>query len=185
MSPPSSISHADLDTELTMLHFGVTASDLHGALCGFLCGGAHADAHNWLGALAIEPVESIAGKAHPMIDRLYAECRDQLDDVELSFEPLLPDVDETLAARAEALVEWCRGFLGGIGLAGADSSSSLSDDGSEILKDFAAIAATHFEFKDAEEDETALYEVIEFIRVGVLLLHTELCAPPGAGATMH
>lgn len=185
MSLTSNISHADLDNELTLFRFGVNASDLHGSLCGFLCGGGHVSAHNWLAALAIEPAQDIASKPHPVIDRLYAECRDQLDDVELGFEPLLPDIDEPLAERAEALVEWCRGFLGGMGLAGVNSSRELSADSTEILKDFAAIAATCFEFKNAEEDENAFSEVIEFIRVGVLLLHTELCAPPGAGATMH
>ena len=43
-----------------------------------------------------------------------------------------------------------------------------------MLADFGRIAASRFDYDDAEEDETALGEVLEFVRVGVLLLRTEL-----------
>jgi len=86
-------------------------------------------------------------------------------------------------------VQWCRGFLGGLGLSGANLESGLSEDGAEILRDFGTIAASRFEYDDAEEDETALTEVLEFIRVGVMLLHAELAPVPeptvGADRNLH
>ena len=47
------------------------------------------------------------------------------------------------------------------------------------------IAASRFEVEDAEEDESALSEVVEFIRVAVLLLHTEIEGGGARRGTVH
>ena len=49
----------------------------------------------------------------------------------------------------------------------------MSDDAQEVLRDFGTVAASSFDFGDAAEDEDALIEVQEFLRVGALLLYTE------------
>jgi uncharacterized protein len=175
----TTISHAELGMALHELEFGVAASDLHGSLTGFLCGGGVASPRNWLQRLEIETDAGIETHARmELLNRLFRDCRAQLDDPGFAFEPLLPGDGEPLVERADALVQWCRGFLGGLGLSGADAGSGLSEDGAEILRDFGTIAASHFEYDDAEEDESALVEVLEFIRVGVLLLHSELVPTP-------
>ena len=120
-----------------------------------------------------------------LLERLYVDCARWLADPELGFEPLLPSETSPVGIRTDALVDWCRGFLGGIGLAGAGQAGALSSEASEILSDFGTIAATRFEYADAEEDENALAEVIEFIRMGALLLHAELHAERRAGRTLH
>jgi len=176
MSADSTVSHAELGAVLTELRVGVGASDLHGSLAGYLCAGGHASAADWLDRLALET--DAAGSRPALLDRLFGECRAQLEDPDLGFQPLLPDEDRPLPERAEELVEWCRGFLGGMGLAGVAQGHALSEDGAEILRDFGTIAGSHFELDDAEEDENALSEVVEFIRIGVLLLHGELNAAP-------
>jgi uncharacterized protein YgfB (UPF0149 family) len=182
------ITHAQLGELLATLRFGVDPSDLHGSLTGYLCAGGRADASGWLAALRLETDEAeaaAAANAAPL-QQLFRECSAWLDDPDLRFEPLLPAADTPLDVRADALVEWCRGFLGGVGLAGKAEADALSPDGAEILRDFGTIAASHFEYSDSEEDENALAEVIEFIRVGVLLLHTELAATSvPAKATVH
>ena len=180
------MTHAQLGELLAALRFGVDPSDLHGSLTGYLCAGGHADAGDGLAALRIEVDAAEAAAGSEPMRRLVRECSAWLDDPELGFEPLLPAADTPVDVRADALVEWCRGFLGGIGLAGAAGAGDVSPDCAEILRDFGTIAASHFEYSDSEEDESALAEVIEFIRVGVLLLHnelTELGVPPTA--TVH
>lgn len=170
----SRISHRDLAETLTRLRAGVSASDLHGSLTGFLCAGGKTTAEAWPGALELD-----AGHAGELLDDafplLYRHCREQLDDSDLGFEPLLPADDVNLADRAEALVEWCRGFLGGVGLASNNlAHGEISEDAREIVQDFSTIAASSFDYGGDEEDETALNEVLEFVRVGVLLLYSEL-----------
>jgi hypothetical protein len=174
----SRISHRDLADTLTRLRAGVSASDLHGSLTGFLCAGGKTTAEAWPSALELD-----AGHAGELLDDafalLYRHCREQLDDSESSFEPLLPEDDVALTERAEALVEWCRGFLGGVGLASAGKAQGeLSEEVREIVQDFSTIAASSFDYDDDEEDETALNEVLEFVRVGVLLLYSELAPAP-------
>ena len=178
MTAAAPITHAELGEVLTALRFGVDASDLHGSLTGYLCAGGQASARDWLAALQLQLDDSeVAAALHSApLQQLFAECSAWLADPDLRFEPLLPAADTPVDVRADALVEWCRGFLGGIGLAGMADAAGLSSDGAEILRDFNTIAASHFEYSDNEEDESALAEVIEFIRVGVLLLHTELAA---------
>jgi uncharacterized protein YgfB (UPF0149 family) len=180
------VSHAELDATLAQARLGVGASDLHGSLAGYLSGGGRAGPRNFLKALQLESGDAHAGdQVHAVLERLYRGCLDQLDDPGLGFAPLLPGDDRALDERADALVEWCRGFLGGFGLAGG-GGRRLSADGSEILGDFGTIAAAPLAVDSAHEDddERALVEVVEFVRVGTLLLHAEVAAqaPPPADA---
>jgi hypothetical protein len=46
-------------------------------------------------------------------------------------------------------------------------------DAREIMADFSAIAGADFSYAGNEEDEEALSEIIEFVRVSVLLLYAE------------
>jgi uncharacterized protein len=176
------ISHAELGADLARLHVSVGASDLHGSLIGYLCAGGRTDAQHWLRALEIDTPPKTAADA--ALERLFAECKTVLDDPELGFEPLLPDAEASIDARADALVEWCRGFLGGLGLGGG-SGTSVSEDAAEILRDLGTIAGSRFEYENAEEDESALAEVVEFVRVGVLLLHAEIDKPQQRDVTLH
>jgi hypothetical protein len=177
------MTHAELATALKTLRLGMGASDLHGSLTGYLCAGGPAGAEEWPRALEIEPeVPSMLNDA--ALRRLYTDCRAQLEDPDLAFEPLLPGSSEPVEQRAEALVEWCRGFLGGVGLSGA-APRGLSTDATEVLSDISRIASSRFDYDDAEEDETALSEVLEFVRVGVLLLHAEMRKPRSARHTVH
>lgn len=181
MSAP--IRHAELGHALATLRLGIGASELHGSLAGFLCAGGVADGADWVDTLQIEHDDFAAADAD-LLARLARECGEQLGDPELGFEPMLPDDAAPLAQRAEAMVEWCRGFLGGVGLAGA-GRAPIGDDAAEILRDFGGIAGSRFDYADADEDEAALIEVLEFVRVGVLLLHGEFTDAPRRRPRLH
>lgn len=184
MSATATITHAQLGQLLARLRLGVDASDLHGSLTGYLCGGGNAGADGWLQALELE-ADRAAIPSNAALTRLYEECAAWFAQPQTAFEPLLPGTGSAMAVRGAALVEWCRGFLGGLGLAGAPARDGWSADASEILREFSAIAGAQFTYGDAEEDETALAEVIEFVRAGALLLHAELTAAAPAHPTVH
>lgn len=170
------LSHVELGRIIEMLKIGANPSDLHGSLIGYLCAGGQAHADQWLQALELT-LETEEKQHSAMLEHIYHYCQSQLNDPDLSFAPLLPDNTMPLKGRAEALVEWCRGFLGGIGLADRGYTATSSAQIMEVLQDFSAIAHTDFEYGDAEQDEASLTEVIEFVRVGVLLLYGELAIP--------
>lgn len=149
------------------------ASDLHGSLSGYLCGGARATAQGWLEALHVD-VEGPADPAHERLDSLYRACLGQFDATPPRIDPLLPDGGTSVALRANGLVEWCRGFLGGVGLSGATARKALSGDAKEILADIGAIAASHVQLADPDDDENAFRDLLEFTRTAVAVLSREL-----------
>jgi hypothetical protein len=185
--PAEPATHAELAEALATMQLGMSASELHGALAGYLAAGGMSPAREWLSALALEEIDDALGDApaRELFDRLFSGCAADLEDPELAFDLLLPDDTEPMGERAIALVDWCRGFLGGLGLAGADLEQGLTSEASEILGDLARIAATRFdEESGGEDDEVAYAEVVEYVRVGVLVLHQELARSPD-DATRH
>ncbi len=151
-------------------------SELHGALCGWLAGGG-ADDPRWPARVLAD--DSLpAPEAGGPLDALRLVSVSQLDDHDYAFELLLPMADATLSQRAEAVFDWCRGFLGGFGLA-AGAHPPLSEEGGEALQDMARLAqASGDDMEDDEEDEAALSEIEEFVRVAVLLLYGDCVLGP-------
>ncbi|PWK81870.1 UPF0149 family protein [Fulvimonas soli] len=188
MTAAQPIDYDELDTSIRRLRLSVDASELHGSLCGFLAGGGALGRQPLLAALQLEGAEAAAPSAadQALFERLGRQAETELADPELGFEPLLPADDRPLDERADALVEWCRGFLGGFGLAGAPAHAKLSEEAQEILRDLGTIAAAELDFGDAAEDEDALIEVHEFVRMGAMLLFAECRTPDRTGrGTLH
>ena len=159
---------AEVDAAARQLGLAVEPSELHGALCGWLAAGGAGSA-DWLGhVLADDAMPAVA--VDSTLDQLREASAGQLEDRSFDFELLLPDADTPLATRSGALFDWCRGFLGGFGLA-AGQSPPLSDDGNEALSEIAKLAAAMPQDDGDEEDEAALVELEEFVRVAVLLIH--------------
>lgn len=166
-----------LDQALTQARVAAGASDLHGSMCGFLCAGGSIDG-DWMAALAISEEEA-QGAARQLLEALLGYCVHQLDDPQMSFQPLLPTDTRPLSTRVEALASWCQGFLGGYGVAAAEAAPD--EDAREVLTDLAGIAEAQFEFDEApDEDENAYAELLEYVRVGVLFLRGEQPLPVSA-----
>src|SRR5690242_18887624 len=111
------LSHDDMEALNERLRLGVDASVLHGSQCGYLAGGATPQGGNLLAALQLHGEERAASAAYQcQLDTLLRQCRDALAGPRPCFEAMLPEDDHPLAERAEAVAEWCRGFLGGFGL---------------------------------------------------------------------
>jgi uncharacterized protein len=187
MTTTGLVDYDDIDALVTRLRLGAEASELHGSLCGYLAGGGSLRGTSVLGALQLDG-DAVAPSPddQALLQRLADQCETELADPELGFEPSLPADDRPLAERAEAMVDWCRGFLGGFGLAGTAAHAHLSAEAQEILRDLGTVAGSSFDFGNETEDEDALIEVQEFVRVAAMLLHTESAAQdPAASGTVH
>lgn len=157
------------------LGLGVTPTELHGALCGWLSGGG-GNGPDWIAKVMADdglPPEPEAGA----LRRLREATADQLGDRTFGLELLLDDDDASLEVRSGSLFAWCRGFLGGFGLA-AGAAPPLSEEGREALDDLAKLAAASPQEDGDQEDEDALVEIEEFVRVAVLLLHGDCVLGP-------
>lgn len=149
-------------------------SALHGCLCGLLSAGASSQQEYCLNAISGALDVVLHGELAAQIMSLYSITAAALEDEAFEFHPLLPDDDTDIAVRVDALAEWCKGFLAGFAHAsvGRDSApSALSEDSSEILKDFAEIAQAGFEEQgDDEESEGNYMELLEYLRFATLNL---------------
>jgi uncharacterized protein YgfB (UPF0149 family) len=173
--------HAALDDEIRAVALAVNAFELHGSLCGYLCGGGDSDRGDWLQRLALQ-ADGVAGEADSALDQLYQATTRQLDAQDFDFTLLQASEADPLDVRADALVAWCRGFLGGFGLA-APPASSLSEEANEAVEDIGRIAASSLSYDGGESDEEALAEIIEFVRVAALLVHGDCVL--GARSRQH
>ncbi len=146
----------------------VDPSELHGSLCGYVSGGGNGDTADWLQRLELDAdVEPATGD---VLDAMRMTTLAQFAAQDFAFELLLPSDDAPLAERANALIDWCRSFLGGFGLA-APPADALSGEAAEALEDMGRIAASDLAYDGSETDEDALAEIVEFVRVAALLLH--------------
>lgn len=164
---------------LKSLNAGLGAADLHGSLCGFLCAGGSSVQH-FLEAVSLQELlhADADAEARSAVARLIRRSGADLDSDQFVLVPLLPDDERPLLERTEALLQWCQGFVGGLGLGGFADEKQLSDDGREVLRDLLEIARTTVSHDDDEEvDEAALAELTEFARVGALLLREDLRGP--------
>jgi len=164
----------DVDQAARQGALGTDPSELHGALSGWLAGGG-ADAADWIARVLADP-QLPSPAAGSTLDELRRVTAAQLEDRSFGFELLLP-VEGDLAERAEGLFAWCRGFLGGFGLA-AGAEPPLSEEGGEALQDMARLAQASPESGEDEDDEDALAEIEEFVRVAALLLHGDCVMGP-------
>lgn len=156
------------------------APELHGALSGWIAGGGHAGA-DWLAKVFADPAMPAADGALAALAEATAA---QFGDRDFGFELLLPPAEATLQERSGALFDWCRGFLGGFGLA-AGAEPPLSVEGSEALADLARLAAAQPQDDGDEDDEDALAEIEEFVRVAALLLHGDCVLAPAHRQRLH
>jgi uncharacterized protein YgfB (UPF0149 family) len=181
------VGYDEVDALVMRLRLGTDASELHGSLCGYLAGGGVLADGSVLAALELDGEATEPSAADlTLLRRLVKQSRTELADPELGFEPLLPEDDRPLTERAEAMVEWCRGFLGGFGLAGTPAHAQLSEEAREILRDLGTVASSSLDFGNETDDEDALIELQEFVRVAAMLLHTECTASDGSSrGTVH
>ncbi len=77
----------------------------------------------------------------------------------------------SLREQANTLVDWCQGFLVGLGL----SSVQTSDEQVlEMIKDISEISQLEVDLLNNEENAQDFYEIVEFVRMGVLFIQETL-----------
>ncbi|MFV2005662.1 MAG: UPF0149 family protein [Gammaproteobacteria bacterium] len=172
------------------------ATESHGALCGMLCAQGATEASQWMLYVLGEHEETSkllqqTGKKLLQIHQISVE---QMNDNDAEFELMLPDDDEPLEMRVEALGTWCQGFVYGLAVGGIKEDTDLPEDSKELIRDILEISRAGYvadieaelatDEEDSEEDEVAFMEVCEYVRMGILLIYEEL-QPLQSSQTVH
>ena len=165
-----------LSQALSAARAPASASELHGSITALACALAPEPALRELDVLLDDIAGSAADALRAAARACLADTQKSLADPELGYVPLLPDAEQPPQDQAEALVDFCRGFLEGLGLAGVGAGRRLSADVDEVLHAFAALAAGPVAPDADADDLQALAELVEFVRIGVMLVHVELGA---------
>mgnify|MGYP000938640154 CR=1 FL=1 len=151
-------------------------AEAHGILCGQLCAGSRLTGLGWLKqylpmlGVKREPWEALTQRLY----KLRHFCEEDLENPGMEFTLLLPDEEEKIETRLNALSEWCSGFLAGFGSVGL-ASAPLPEEVGATIKDLQAISQVDVASADdnGEEGETDFFEVSEYVRMAVISLYQE------------
>jgi uncharacterized protein YgfB (UPF0149 family) len=159
----------------------VPAAEAHGCLVGALCTTAHYPMERWLEEIIPDEERRADDDSQQALRLLYADTLNALRGENMDFELLLPGDEMPLATRAGGLSQWCQGFLYGFGTGQANNQTPKEEDlpanVNEVLNDLTHIGRASVEIEgdaDNESEEEAYAEVVEYVRVGVQLIHDEL-----------
>ncbi|MCH8504282.1 MAG: UPF0149 family protein [Ectothiorhodospiraceae bacterium] len=167
---------ADLEQALTDVGAAIGASESHGVLCGALSASADAPAAAWIAQVldGTEPTGEPARRCLEALALTYQATREGLEDSNMDFQLLLPADDAAPGVLAEALGAWCTGYLFGLGSSERKmDDAALPADVREALGSLAEIARVDSEAAE-ESDQDAYQELVEFVRVAVLLVREQL-----------
>jgi uncharacterized protein YgfB (UPF0149 family) len=186
-------------------------AECHGVLCGLICRNGSVAHQDYLAQLAtLQLVENPGQPLKELFADAHVSTMQQLADMDLGFNLWLPDDDQPLEERTDALAQWCTGFLAGIGLGG--ELPDLSEEAGEALEDMRQIARASYpkiaitdaeraevmdfvnddlETDDGEDedqgedsDENAFVEIVEYVRVVTLMMCEEMRGP-GSDDRIH
>lgn len=172
-----------LAAALSQQGVGMTPAEMHGLLCGILCGGNQDSSWKTLvHDLTNEGVAFSQSLSQPL-QALHENLSTTLDEDGFLFQLMLPDENDiTVFDRADALAGWVNHFLLGLGVTQPKLDKVTGETG-EAIDDLRTIAQLGYdEDEDQEELEQSLEEVIEYVRVAALLCHDTFTRPRSPAA---
>jgi len=172
----------DFEQTLALADGQLYASELaecHGADCALLCRHPASTTDAFISLLnALELVKQPGQSLLGALSSLHEATAGQLADDQLRVSVWLPGDDEPLEDRTEALGHWCSGFLAGLASGNELSPEALSEDVSGALTDLAQIAQAEISGDgDSDEEESALMEIVEYVRMVIFMMRDELSPP--------
>ena len=174
----------DFEHTLAIAQGNLEAQELaecHGVVCGLLCRKPDSSLDAYIGLLdMLELVKSPGTGLKLSFEELLNSSKAQLADENMGFNLWLPSDDEILEERTMAISQWCSGFLAGIGIGVNESLKTMSEDANDALGDLQQIAKAEVpDTTESEEDENAFAEIVEYIRVVILIIREDLRGPDG------
>lgn len=147
---------------------GLNPSEAQGILISYICAHPNDAILLWIKELSRLTNDGI--KEGDLLVAMYKDTVQALNDLDFTFSPLLPKGD--VYQKIAALQQCSEGLIYGIGI----THLKLEGDAFEFLNDL--IEFTHSDFEpedevDEEATEQDYEEILEFIRMGILLIYHE------------
>jgi len=173
-------SYAELNRVLKKTALKLHPSQAHGLMCGLFFGSPKLQQGAWEEVVA---GKKLSGKSQEVLQAVFDISARQLKEFLFEFDLLLPKDSEDLPVRAEALTLWCQGMLTGLKMAEVQIVGRKPGEVTEAINDLVEIAKMNYENVVAtEEDEAAYAELVEYVRMAVIMIYQQLgngdVAPP-------
>jgi len=158
-----------------------SAAHLHGLLCAQICCTQPFVADAWVEAqmkrnLNVRTLNIPFGavkRAKQLLEAVYQTSFTQLNGLGFDFELLLPDDEEDLLTKTQALSEWCDAFVNEL-VRLKPEQSFYSDDAREAIEHIRTTADINQDIlENDEQEEQAYMEILEYIRLSVVLIYME------------
>lgn len=174
--------------ELTMLGHTINPSELQGLAYGFISLKNDKEAQAlWARYLIEEFQESLEKPEYTtlllLFGQLFNEAQDSLESEDFTIKLCLPDDEEALEKRVEALGAWCKGFMFGLGLVG-EPETLAEPEIHDALNDLAKMMRLALDPCEPEEDERAFHELVEYVRLIPAMIYHH-AQPVMQEATVH
>jgi len=170
MKQKSLPTYKDLNKALSQTTLKLHPSELHGLICGILCGDLNT--HSAWETFKISSQEIVQTQ---ILKDVFDVSALELNEWLFDFQLILPLDAEELPIRAEALTLWAQGFLTGLKHVHVQIVDRPPSDMTEAIHDLIEIAKMNYEeVISSEEDETAYVELVEYVRMAVILIYQDM-----------
>lgn len=177
MSDPKTTypEYESLEDRLLVANLTLTPAYIHGIMLGVLCTGEEDPVYAWQEIKTeVLPLGNLSEESDAIFLALLTKSLEDLKDLGEGVNPLLVGEENNISDRLASLSEWCEGFLQGINIGiGLAKILIPLETFTEVLEDFASIKDVEIDEESNEENEKSYQELLEFIRVGALLIHAE------------
>lgn len=146
-------------------------------LCGVLCGEVADPVGFWVEQLlpAAEGNGAADREDRSALREVGEAVEKQVRGPDLTLDLPVPEEGAPLVERVTAVYDWVRGFLYAMGILGI-SERDLAGEAQEAYRDFAELTRLDLDrLEEGEENEQALMEITEFVRVAAMTIY-EACA---------
>lgn len=175
MNEQTPLDFSSIQAIVTSEGFEVHSAELHGVITGIIAGGYAFEDTDYVNMIKdlFNNGEALPVKIKTLTKLIYSDVWQSLLDDSYSFNLMLPDDDDTIIERCNALGMWVQGFNLGMGLQQKNNAISSSEV-KEVLTDFSQIANLSAEVEEGEETEQDYFELAEYVRISAILCFSEL-----------
>ncbi len=171
------ISHSnDFKQLISELQIDYTPAEFHGFLSGLIAGGIQDDSWKTLTYQFTNDGHAFSQAPLAKLTDFYQQLSESFDDTNTLFSLWLVD-EENGFALADGIAEWTGHFLLGLGLA-QPKLQQETDEVGEAIDDLDEIAKLGYSEEDNNDELLeAAEEIIEYLRVVTLFLHSHFAKP--------
>jgi len=165
--------YTQIEATLALAGVEMSVSEVHGTIVGAIANHLKSGITPDLLKLiepSSDPNDGRFSQLNELLYDLYRENSEVLFESKEGYDLLLPDEDESLEARVDGLATWSKGYLLGLLHNNQFSIDQLPESGAEIARDMMEIAEAAAGADDEQDEDWALGELEEYIKVGSQLI---------------